>query len=406
MDDAGYRGWLASQPIEQSTARDQISRVRRIEAAFGDLDARFDQDAMASVIAALTYGSQDAAQGRPPPVGLSFDGDVVVGMRNLLHAARRYLAFCEGGVRPTTLDPSRFHSLRPPRPAPTRKLPPTGFWIFQANPARWNADAWVGEAETSVLYLVSRDDVAHMHVGDLGVIRRTVGHGRRASVIAFVEVMEPPRERSERDHRFFRNPTDAAPAPRARLEVLMYPAPAIAVDDLPTSPDLQHVRDGLQRTTTPLTALGFQQLAQLCGLAPLDVAGIRGARSLAGTRALEDLARLDPTRRSVVSKRIERGPIGEAVKVKLGGRCQVCDAFGRSAVAFHKLNGQAFSEAHHVVPVATLRAGSLAAANVMVLCPNHHRQAHHGAFEVLSDLADHWMVSVDGHVVRIDKTRL
>jgi hypothetical protein len=42
----------------------------------------------------------------------------------------------------------------------------------------------------------------------------------------------------------------------------------------------------------------------------------------------------------------------------------------------------------------------------MVLCPNHHRQAHYGHFHIVSDQADYWIVAVDRQRLRIDKTQL
>jgi hypothetical protein len=39
----------------------------------------------------------------------------------------------------------------------------------------------------------------------------------------------------------------------------------------------------------------------------------------------------------------------------------------------------------------------------MVLCPNHHRQAHHGRFEIEQNEPDHWQITLDGNSLRIDK---
>jgi len=39
-----------------------------------------------------------------------------------------------------------------------------------------------------------------------------------------------------------------------------------------------------------------------------------------------------------------------------------------------------------------------------VLCPNHHRQAHYGNFEVEANEADHWRIRIDGKTVLINKT--
>lgn len=103
---------------------------------------------------------------------------------------------------------------------------------------------------------------------------------------------------------------------------------------------------------------------------------------------------------------IERGAIGQAVKAAHKGRCQICVALGQPGGAFVKLNGETYAESHHVVPVSTLQFGVLSHVNIMVLCPNHHRQAHYGQFDIRSDHADHSIVAVDGQRLRIAKTRL
>ena len=79
-----------------------------------------------------------------------------------------------------------------------------------------------------------------------------------------------------------------------------------------------------------------------------------------------------------VSRTIERGPAGNAVKKALGFKCQLCSALEHAAVGFVKKNGEPYVEAHHVMPVSALQIGSLAASNIMVLCANHHRQIHYG----------------------------
>ena len=44
--------------------------------------------------------------------------------------------------------------------------------------------------------------------------------------------------------------------------------------------------------------------------------------------------------------------------------------------------------------------------NIMVLCPNHHRQAHYGSFEVIEERATDWIAFVDSERLRIERTDL
>jgi 5-methylcytosine-specific restriction protein A len=54
------------------------------------------------------------------------------------------------------------------------------------------------------------------------------------------------------------------------------------------------------------------------------------------------------------------------------GKCEYCAEPG-----FKMKNGKIFLETHHVIPLG--EGGPDAEHNVVALCPNHHREAHHGA---------------------------
>ncbi|TMJ14594.1 MAG: HNH endonuclease [Alphaproteobacteria bacterium] len=408
FDEASYRRWLSAQDLDDRTKADQLSRVRRLDRRFGDLDEAFARDGLASLMDLLSYGSADGTAGRPLPGGLTFDGDAVSGMRSLKSAARKYQSYKVATAGATgALDLTTFRPVLPPREAPGRDLAPSGFWMLQANPERYDTDGWIAAGETSLLYLVSRDDADLIQPGDLAVLRRTTYKGRSAALVAFFEISSAPEVRPQPDVRFFTDPAEGQPQPRVMLELLTAPAAEIPATSLPDKPEFRNIRRGLQRTTTAIPREAFEHLARMADLSPLDVLATRSARTLSGVRALDTLASdLDPKRQEVVSKRIERGPIGGRVKEKLGGRCQLCVQLGRDPVAFRKADGKPFAEAHHVVPVSTLAPGSLAAINVMVLCPNHHRQAHHGRFEIVRDQDDSWVVRLDGRELIIEKTKL
>jgi 5-methylcytosine-specific restriction protein A len=56
---------------------------------------------------------------------------------------------------------------------------------------------------------------------------------------------------------------------------------------------------------------------------------------------------------------------------RANGKCEFCGASG-----FMMANGRIFLETHHVVPLGD--GGPDADNNVAAVCPNHHREAHHG----------------------------
>lgn len=57
---------------------------------------------------------------------------------------------------------------------------------------------------------------------------------------------------------------------------------------------------------------------------------------------------------------------------RAAGRCEWCEQPG-----FTVDDGAVFLETHHVVPLS--EGGVDAVANVVALCPNHHREAHYGS---------------------------
>ena len=61
-----------------------------------------------------------------------------------------------------------------------------------------------------------------------------------------------------------------------------------------------------------------------------------------------------------------------AALLRADGRCEWCGAIG-----FRTVDGRLFLETHHVIPLG--EGGADEIRNVAALCPNHHREAHHGA---------------------------
>lgn len=292
---------------------------------------------------------------------------------------------------------------------PGRKLPPTGYWMFLCNREVWNCEDYLRDGESTLLYKVSEHNRAEVQIGDLGLIRlseqRRIPRKPKA-VYAVVEVLEPPLMRRDPDERYYADPEDARKeAWRTRIQVLanLVDAP-IEVEKLPDEEAFKHLKKALNTTTIPVSRRAFSTIFHQCGIAAPTVADIRNAANKSGIRILEkQAANADPKTRERISKYIERGPVGQRVKALRGNKCQVCEAIGRDPVPFRRNDGSPYSEAHHVVPVAMLLSGSLKAENIMVLCPNHHRQAHYGNFEISNDLPNRWVVLVDGRQCEISK---
>lgn len=64
--------------------------------------------------------------------------------------------------------------------------------------------------------------------------------------------------------------------------------------------------------------------------------------------------------------------VRNAALLRAAGRCEYCDAPG-----FVRADGAIYLETHHIIPLHA--RGPDTVANVICLCPNHHREAHSGA---------------------------
>jgi 5-methylcytosine-specific restriction protein A len=79
-----------------------------------------------------------------------------------------------------------------------------------------------------------------------------------------------------------------------------------------------------------------------------------------------------PNRQEVTGKVWERDPRVRAVALsRARGRCELCNQPG-----FRMAGGNVYLETHHVVPLS--EGGVDHESNVVALCPNDHREAHHG----------------------------
>ncbi|GJE73119.1 EVE domain-containing protein [Methylorubrum podarium] len=308
--------------------------------------------------------------------------------------------------------PSPIHA--PIKAEPTRKLPPTGYWIFVCNRMHWDGEARLLTDSLELSYQVSKHNISEIQVGDLGLIRinEQKGTGKRrfrpAGVYAVVEVIEAATNRIDDDASYYSNKTDALKiVPRCRVSILLnLVGSPIDRKLIPLTSNFEHLRRPLQTATIPISKAGFEEVLRISQADLLEINAARLSFSPTGLSNLEKkLPNLDPRSREKIVHVIERGGIGNAVKVNRGHKCQICEAVGQNPIAFMKPNGDPYAEAHHVQPVHKLVAGSLGRQNIMVLCPNHHRQAHHGLFGIVEETETNWVVRLDGATFKIDRLK-
>ena len=80
-----------------------------------------------------------------------------------------------------------------------------------------------------------------------------------------------------------------------------------------------------------------------------------------------------PERATVTAVHFLRKPALRAAALERAkGKCEYCLAPG-----FTMPDGRVFLETHHIIPLS--EGGRDRSANLVALCANHHREAHHGA---------------------------
>jgi 5-methylcytosine-specific restriction enzyme A len=80
----------------------------------------------------------------------------------------------------------------------------------------------------------------------------------------------------------------------------------------------------------------------------------------------------DPERRTVMGSAFVRDrEIRDEALARAAGFCEYCREPG-----FEMANGNIYLETHHIVPLS--EGGKDVVGNVVAICANHHRQAHHG----------------------------
>jgi RecB family endonuclease NucS len=88
--DARYSDWLRRVVPTEATWRTKLSELRRVEAAYGDLDAAFDEDELESILSELTYSSVDARNNEPNPSKLEIGGDIRNNLASYKSAVNKY----------------------------------------------------------------------------------------------------------------------------------------------------------------------------------------------------------------------------------------------------------------------------------------------------------------------------
>ena len=112
---------------------------------------------------------------------------------------------------------------------------------------------------------------------------------------------------------------------------------------------------------------------------------------------------LTPQERATrIQKQIDRGTaVTRALKALLGARCQVCGWKG-----FTRKSGGEFIEAHHVTQLSEGIAGSLCTENIILVCPNCHREIHYGKTISVKDFGQYFEIMLSASKATINKNSM
>ncbi len=296
------------------------------------------------------------------------------------------------------------------------KTQPTGYWTFFCNPIKFEIDKCWDKDTDEDFYHVTKWQKDWFHQGQLGVIR--VGNDYRKKddllnnqrlkpgIYAIVEVLGEAYEIKEE------NEIKYAVDLRILKNLLYNPLlKEYFKNDVIIEMDNYLVK-GYEASSMPLNKQVYERIIELIHEEDNNLKEIEKSVEKEPVSNPEEIINLEnkfinakPKIKEIISKRIERGPLSQKIKIITNFKCLICDKLGKEFYSFKKKNGEPYIEAHHVIPVSEQKIGTLALSNIITVCANHHRQLHYG--NVKCEIYDKKIIfKIDGNVVEIDKFRL
>ena len=96
MKDEAFALWMQPRYTDGSVSS-RASRIRRIEAEYGDLDELYDRDRLAGLLSELSYSTHDERLERANPTRITIGGDLHRQLRSLKNAVSIYREFRDSG---------------------------------------------------------------------------------------------------------------------------------------------------------------------------------------------------------------------------------------------------------------------------------------------------------------------
>ena len=93
MKESEFVDWLFKSGRQGNSAKSVVSRVRRIEDVYPDLDSRIEDNSIETLLNVFTYTKKDEAKRRAPLHKIEIDGNPYTGTQSLRNALTQYIEF-------------------------------------------------------------------------------------------------------------------------------------------------------------------------------------------------------------------------------------------------------------------------------------------------------------------------
>lgn len=205
-----YEAWLRSESYDAGTVAAQLARVSRVEAHYGDLDAHYAADRLASLMETLRYSTDDERRARANPTHIPINGNLRNNLASYRSALSFYRRFRDSGRTPVAASdatPARA------RPRPSLRRSPN--LIPPPEHARTLAEfGFDGQTALAALIGASRYGTVAQAVASLAVFSHPQTVAQTRGQALFPTIRGTPGEFVEIDGRRLmsddnRSPTDA-----------------------------------------------------------------------------------------------------------------------------------------------------------------------------------------------------
>lgn len=95
MKEIDFLKWLLASGQQDNSARSIVSRVRRIEEVYTDLDSRLEDNSINNILNVFIYTKADEAKNRKPLHKIEIDGNQYNGTQSLRSALLQYIEFAQ-----------------------------------------------------------------------------------------------------------------------------------------------------------------------------------------------------------------------------------------------------------------------------------------------------------------------